>query len=361
MRVAYEKVQYFSVFLLALLLSLTILETTKPSDTVAPSSCEWCAGSKRSWAVGVAVPEGGETSQGKVDWGRSKNLTVIFTLPSINSTEATIYVIVSAINSEGNVMQAAAGLEPGDNVWRSYAMYITGVRELNTDYYPILLWGPPLFRPSENASISLYSQKDENGMSWIARFRNLSTGQENLAKILEGGDGYFMVGDQEVVTLEAYTWSEDVFSKMRELRVHGIFLDGCKVIRGLYGVSGLAFDVDTLFIVGGGAPPPPFIRLEIEDNGGAKWVYSPISWAETGHASAFYLVIFAVAILIVSIVYVALRVESGFMSRHEVGKEAAIVKSTPMAAVLDKIRAGIRRGWRRGRTCSAGRERMVSA
>jgi len=262
----------------------------------------------RPWALGIVIPDGAPTRGGVVKWDSSNNLTVVLTIPRINMTDSTIYVIVSVMTGSGVVIQAAVGIERGYDYWRSYAMYVHDVYSNSKEYVPVLLGGPPSFSPGDSAIISIYSEHIDSVPVWTAKIINLSTGEEQVVKLLSDSSSRFMRGDHEVVALESYTKSEYVFKSMGELRVHDVFIDGQEVIGGWYVSDGQVFMSDLLFEVGAGEPVPSFLYLDFSNSSEAVWGYSNEVW-EPSPDNSFFFLLSALLLAILLIMLVAFRIK----------------------------------------------------
>lgn len=261
----------------------------------------------RPWALGIVVPDGAPTEDGTVKWSSSSNLTVVLTIPKINMTDSTIYVIVSVMTESGVVIQAAIGIESGDECWRSYAMYVRGVYGSSKEYVPVLLGGPPSFSPGDSAIISIHSKFIDSVPVWMAEITNLSRHEKQEVQLFSDGSSRFMKGDHEVVALESYTRSEYVFRNMDQLTLHSVFVDGKKVLGGWYISDGQVFMTDLLFEVGAGGPVPSFLYLVASNSSMAVWGYSNETW-EASSDNIFFLLLGALLLTILLIMFVAVKI-----------------------------------------------------
>ena len=290
------------------MVSLFLVFCIGPFFTLVVSADEWSSYTDdRPWALGIVVPDGAPTEEGKVKWSSSSNLTVVLTIPKINMTDSTIYVIVSVMTESGVVIQAAVGIESGDEYWRSYAMYVRDVYSSSKEYVPVLLGDSPSFSPGDSAIISIHSKFIDSVPVWIAEITNLSTYERQEVQLFSDGSSRFMKGDHEVVALESYTRSEYVFRNMGQLTLHGVFVDGKKVLGGWYISDGQVFMSDLLFEVGAGGPVPSFLYLVASNSSMAVWGYSNEAW-EASPNHIFFLLLGALLLTILLIMFVAFKI-----------------------------------------------------
>ncbi len=276
--------------------------------TLVVDADEWSSYTReRPWALGIVVPDGAPTKGGVVKWDSSSNLTVVLTIPKINMTDSTIYVIVSVMTKSGIIIQAAIGIESDDECWRSYVMYVHDVYTSSKGYVPVLLGGPPSFSPGDSAIISIYSEFIDSIPVWTAKITNLSTQEGQEIRLFSDGSSRFMKGDHEVVALESYTKSEHVFRNMGQLILHDVFVDGQRVLGGWYVSNGQVFMSNLLFEVGAGEPVPSFLYLVTSNNSGAIWGYSNESW-EPSPDGSFFLLLGALLLVILLIMFVAVKI-----------------------------------------------------
>lgn len=292
------------MFLLLVLLAL--LASSSGSD-------EWeGVVSGRPWALGLTLPDGCPLDDGGVlSWSSSRNLTVVVTIPNINYTDNTVYVIVSAMTMSDTVLQVAAGIEPGLDHWSTYVMYVTGVYGSRSEYHLVAYRAAPHPAPGSRLSLSIYSVMQGPNPAWFGEVYDHSSGEREVFAIVADGSSYFRSGGQEVVALESYTSSEEVFAGMRGMILHGIFVDGRRVVGGWYVDDGQVFYRESLFVVGGGAPVPGFISISFLRSGEAVWAYSPTSWEASGSVALnlipFLLVLAILAIFVIILVAVKIR------------------------------------------------------
>ncbi|MEM0482574.1 MAG: hypothetical protein QXM16_06800 [Nitrososphaerota archaeon] len=252
---------------------------------------------------GCALDDGGVLS-----WSSSRNLTVAVTIPNINYTDNTIYVIVSAMTMSGTVLQVAAGIEPGQNHWSTYVMYVTSVYGSRKDYQLVAHRAPPHPAPGNRISLSIYSVVQGSHPTWFGEVYDYASGEREVFAIVADGSSSFRTGGQEVIALESYTSSEEVFAGMGSMTLHGIFVDRRKVVGGWYVDDGQVFYRESLFVVGGGAPVPSFISISFPQSGEALWTYSPVSWeASDGGSLYLMLLLLALAISVITLVAVKIR------------------------------------------------------
>ncbi len=275
----------------------------------ASCSDEWERNvSGRPWALGLTLPDGCYLDDGGVlSWSSSRNLTVVVTIPNINYTDNTIYVIVSAMTLSGTVIQVAAGIEPGQNHWSTYVMYVTGIYGSRKEYHLVAYRAAPHPAPGSRLSLSIYSIVQGPHPTWFGELYYHSTGDREVFAVVADGSTSFRAGGHEVIALESYTSNEEVFAGMGSMILHGIFVDGRRVVGGWYVDDGQVFYRESLFVVGGGAPVPSFISISFPRNGEALWTYSPVSW-EASNGVALYLVpLLVLAISIIILVAAKIR------------------------------------------------------
>jgi hypothetical protein len=254
------------------------------------------------------LPEGCPLDDGGVlDWSSSRNLTIVVTIPKINYTDNTVYVIVSAMTMSGTVLQVAAGIEPGQNHWSTYVMYVTGVYESRKEYQLVAYRAAPHPAPGSRLSLSIYSAVQGPYTTWFGEVYDYSTGEKGVFAIVADGSASFRSGGQEVIALESYTSNEGVFASMGNMVLHGIFVDGRRVVGGWYVDDGQVFYRESLFVVGGGAPVPSFISISFSQRGEAVWAYSPVSW-EASDETALLLISLLLALAISVIIVVAVKI-----------------------------------------------------
>ncbi len=262
----------------------------------------------RPWALGIVVPEDAPLDEGRtLKWESSSNLTVVFTLPMINRTDATIYAIASVMTSSSVVLQAAAGIEAGSDYWCSYAMYVRSVYNEDREYVPVLLGSPPCFSPGDVSVISIYSNFSGSSPVWFVRITNLSSGEEVRVPLLMDGSSSFMKGDHEVFALESYTKNEQAFRNMENLVLHDVYIDGERVIGNWYVSDGLLFMKELLFEVGAGEPVPSFLYIDASEASGVVWGYSSEYW-EASTDSFFFLLLIMLVLVIMLIILVVLKI-----------------------------------------------------
>jgi hypothetical protein len=255
-----------------------------------------------SWAVGLVVPEGASLQGGgKVGWEGVNNLTAAVTLPNITLPDEIVYAVVSVMTSDGNVLQAAAGIWPNDSDWFAYAWLIHSPTSVPLTYQWVLNGSVPAMAPGANVSISIYQASG----SWNLRVTDEETGA-GLAQLFPSGIGQSVrVGDQEVFALESYSRSGATFRNMGNLTLTGLFLDGLKVTGGVYAYSSWDPTYSPLFAVGSaGASPPSFVSLGQAKDGSFVWGYE-IPWSSPNDTLAtveVILVLVSVALVVVGVV-----------------------------------------------------------
>ena len=292
--------------LLLLLALLVLLPCASGSD-------EWeRVVSRQPWALGLTLPDGCPIGGGGVlSWPSSRNLTVVVTIPNINYTDNTIYVIVSAMTMSGTVLQVAAGIEPGQNHWSTYVMYVTGIYGSRKEYHLVAYRASPHPAPGSRLSLSVYLTMRGPYPTWFGEVYDHSTGERGAFAMVADGSVSFRPGGHEVVALESYTTSEDVFAGMGSMVLHGIFVDGQRVVGGWYVDDGQVFYRESLFIVGGGAPVPSFISISFPRSGEAVWTYSPVSWEVSEEITPYlvpFLLTLAISMALALIILVAIKI-----------------------------------------------------
>jgi hypothetical protein len=242
------------------------LSGTTGRPLAAKSGGTW---SGSSWGEGVVVQEGAGTEDGgTVSWETATNVTVVLRIPEINSTDGTIYAILSLMTNGGSTLQVAAGIYPNGSHWQTYAMYILDLKAVPQVYTPVLLAGEPTMSPGAEVSLSIYFAPG----GWRLEVADFGTGQSVDAPFGAGLPGVLMDGDQEVFALESYTSSAYVFQNMGNLTLERILVDGSEVSTGWYDYSDWDGIHNPLFVVGG-SNPPQFMAQERGADGAWTWGY----------------------------------------------------------------------------------------
>jgi len=256
-----------------------------------------------SWAVGLVVPEGASLEGGgKVNWGEVSNLTAAITLPNISLPDEIVYAVLSVMTSNGSVLQAAAGIWPGDSNWSVYAWLIPSTASIPLVYQWVLNASEPTMAPGANVSIVIYQASG----SWSLRVTDEETGSRVTMEFPPGLAESVRVGDQEVFALESYSRSEGTFRNMGNLTLAGMFLDGTKVAGGVYGYSDWDPDHNPLFAVGSaGASPPSFVSFGRAADGSFVWGYATV-WSTPNNAFATIVILLIMVSVVLGVVGVVL-------------------------------------------------------
>lgn len=265
----------------ALLLIALIAPALQPSG--------WTA--QQSWAVGVVVPQGAELENGaRLVWSEVRNVTAIVTLPNISSTTGVIYVVLSAMAGNGEIMQVAAGLYPGSSSWYVYPMVASAS---GTIYTQISGYSNQSIWPCNTLSMSIAAV---NG-SWWFSVVDLNTSKASSCSFGVPSSDALANGSQYVLALESYTSNSLSFSNMGVMVMDSLLINGVPLAGGEYVYSTWNGAGYPLFIVGG-ASPPQFIYC-YASGGKAYWEYVQ-EWGQTpGQASPeiIYDVLIAAAVL----------------------------------------------------------------
>ncbi|MDG6927665.1 MAG: hypothetical protein JRN26_01635 [Nitrososphaerota archaeon] len=252
-----ERVQLLAVGVLSFL-AITGVAVRVP---VGPS---WSNYSDGSWATGIIVPQGAGLRGGNVNWSMVNNITSLFRVPNISVTDRPIYIIMSAMTSNGSVIQVAVGLYNNSNYWKGYAMYILNPGEVPQNYVQVSLEKNLRILAGNMVSMALYSK---NG-SWCFSIRDLSTDGSVEGRFNASLSSGLSQGGQYVFALESYSYSYQVFDSMGNLALYAIFISGEPVINGWYIYSG--WTSFPLFLVGGSSPPS-FMSIRQTTNGTFIW------------------------------------------------------------------------------------------
>ena len=232
-----------------------------------------------SWAVGIVVPEGAPLQDGeRVRWEGISNVTAMLTLPNITEPDGIVYAVLSLMTSDGNVLQGAVGIRPGESDWSAYAWAISGASTARPSYQWVLNASEPEMAPRSNVTISIYSTPG----SWRLRVSDATTGDTVEQSFPRGTDASLSPGDQEVFALESYSRSSVTFRGMGNLTLGCLSLDGENVTGGVYAYSQWDPDHNPLFVVGSsGADPPSFISIGQGERGAFLWSYTT-AWGTRG-------------------------------------------------------------------------------
>lgn len=257
-----------------------------------------------SWALGVVVPEGAALQGGaRLRWEGVRNVTAFLTLPNISMPDKIVYAVVSIMTSNGDVLQAAAGVRPNDSGWLAYSWMIPSVGSVPLVYRWIVNASEPELAPGSSLAISIF----HNSSGWNLRILNQGTGV-SIARAYPSGLGDTVeVGDQEVFSLESYSKSSATFRDMGNLTLTSLLMNGVKVTGGVYSYSEWDPSHDPLFVVGSsGSSPPTFISFGQANDGSFVWGYARV-WASSGDSlTGIEMTLAAVMIFIVPVIVAAL-------------------------------------------------------
>ncbi|MEN2974378.1 MAG: hypothetical protein ABDH32_02225 [Candidatus Caldarchaeales archaeon] len=314
----------------------------------------------RSWGLGLTIPNGSPLEGGgTVEWGKHSNITAVFSLPNINYTDNTIYLIVSIMTKGGTIIQTATGIYRNSSYWSSYFMYVTEISYKGKNYVPVRLNSTPYFSPKDKVAISIYYEDGEDCPAgcWASSILNLSTGEKIDIKIVVDNSSTFMDGEQEVIALESYTYNEEVFKNMGEAVLYSILVDGNRVLGGWYVDDGQVFDRRPLFEVGGGQVPP-FISIISKENNTVAWRYSKPEWNNSSHIILSMFFILTVIISAIVAFYIGYRIDYKVRPRKSILRNGSKHSKAPITVTIESILKGFTKGSRVSRTISIGRCKM---
>ncbi|MCX8193632.1 MAG: hypothetical protein N3G77_07485 [Nitrososphaeria archaeon] len=310
----------------------------------------------RPWGLGLTIPNGSPLEGGDtVKWSKHRNITAIFSLPNINYTDNTIYLIVSIMTKSGTIIQAAAGLYQNSTYWSSYIMYVTEISYKGKTYVPVRLNSTPYFFPNDKVAISIYYRNCEDCPEgcWASSIVNLSTSEKIDVKIVVDNSSTFMDGEQEVIALESYTYNEEVFKNMGEVILYSILVDGKKVLGGWYVDDGQVFNRRPLFEVGGGQVPP-FISIILKENNTIAWTYSKLEWNNSSHSILSMSFILTVIISAIVVFYIGYRIDYKARPRKSILRNGAKQSKAPTTVTRESILKGFTKDSRVSRISSIG-------
>ena len=265
-------------------LALTIVVLICIAMLASPTIAFGSSGS--SWAIGVVVPEGSTLSnETKVNWNEIRNVTAIFNIPDISSTDGTIYAIMSLMTENGSIIQVAAGLYPNSSCWLPYATYISNPNSYPQSYCQIQIPNQRKMFPGDLISISIYLLNAQ----WWFRINDITRNYSMISYFNYNISDTLKNGGQYVFALESYTSNSSVFESMSNMTLEGLFLNGAKVTGGWYLYTTWNNENFPLFIVGG-ATPPQFIEASFTGNGSIAWSYDSEWSAEAPSAVPFYFI-----------------------------------------------------------------------
>ncbi len=249
-----------------------------------------------SWGLGVVVPDGaGLSGGGALSWGSTRNVTALVQIPSLDNVTRTTYAIVSLMTQDGFVLQAAAGVYPGNATWLAYSMFIADVGAYPQTYHWVLNSSTPRMFPGDRVVISIFLSQTEG---WSFMVRDLASGSLVERSFDAGADQAARSGDQEVFALESYARDASTFEKMGNLTLVAIILDGRNISSGWYSYADWDVRHNPLFVVGG-ATPPPFIALDKGVGVLAVWSYAEV-WSGVGEPYQVDPLVFLVVVMSVA-------------------------------------------------------------
>ena len=223
------------------------------------------------------VPQGSALSGGgTVNWEDVVNVTALIQLPLIANVSAATYCVVSVMEQNGAVLQAAFGEFPGRAGWQVYAMYIRNLNHVPQEYSWVLNGTAPAAGPGDVVEISIYQAA---GGAWDIRASDLNASASVEQPFGGNNTGPLREGDQEVFALESYSFDSGTFSDMGNMTLLSLALDGRGVVSGWYAFADWDMVHNPLFTVGG-ATPISAVGVDILGRGRAVWYYSG-SWQET--------------------------------------------------------------------------------
>ena len=292
---------HLSLAIISLIL-LTVYYGAYAEDSNTGEGNQWIE-TKAPWALGIAFSDGTPLEGGhKLDWSKVSNITAVIKLPNITWVDNTIYLILTVMNSNEEVFQVAAGLNPGQQMWLVYAFYIRNIAEYPQTYVWVANRTQPNMFPNDRISLALYVVGDKG---WGYSVSNIRTGEKTNGSF-PASSVCLKSGEQEVFALESYTSNPNVFKEMGEVVLEGVYIDGFKVEGEGYVLGGWDPFHKPLFLVGGGSPPS-FIAV-IRDKNQYKWVYSPVESWETS-ATLIYVSLAYVSTIVLAVVLAAFLIK----------------------------------------------------
>lgn len=291
-----------AVFLAVLFLLMSTSVGRTSAGTEAPSTPLASADGQyptTSWALGVVAPEGaGLEGGGTLRWGGVTNVTAVALLPNITLPSGIVYVVLSVMTDGGTVLQAAAGVVPGKDVWMAYSWSIPDIDSVPLSYLWVLNGSGPAAHPGDAVALSILQT---NG-TWSLGVKNV----ESKASIEQAFPGHVVqplrAGDQEVFALESYSRDASTFREMGNLTLEGIFADGQMVTGGIYTYSDWDMVHNPVFAVGSsGTSPPAFISVSRGADGSMMWNYDVV-WHGHGDPYLGVEAVFAVFVGVASAV-----------------------------------------------------------
>jgi hypothetical protein len=234
-----------------------------------------------SWGLGIVVPEGAEVEGGgHVSWKKTSEVAALMRVPNITHTDNTILSVLSAMASDGAVMQVAAGLYPNMSNWLAYGWFIQNAEANPQSYAWILNSSKPEMMPGAWVSLSISISSNR----WRYSVEDVTTHEAVNGEFMFNVTPSFMTGDQEIFGLESYSYSNRVFENMGSLVLSSLLVNGLRVTNGWYYYADWDTSHNPLFVVGG-LNPPPFISTNEFANGTVTWTYS--QWTGSEEAVRF--------------------------------------------------------------------------
>jgi hypothetical protein len=247
-----------------------------------------------SWALGVVVPQGAALSgPAVVSWPDTTNLTALIKVPSLNATDATVLLVLSVMIDSDSVLQVAVGLFPHTNTWRAVGWFIEDASALPQQYDWVLNSSTPILPPLSSVTLSIF----QSGDSWHYQVTDLHSKSTVVGEFASAASVPFRAGDQEAFALESYTYNTTVLSRMGNVTLTSLLLDGREVTGGFYYLSDWAPSRSPLFIVGG-LSAPSSISVQDLHNGTFIWSSTTV-WAVVGLPSLALVYYAALATLFV--------------------------------------------------------------
>jgi hypothetical protein len=223
----------------------------------------------QSWALGVVVPDGATLAGGVgLSWAEARNVTALLKLPNITMPGGVTYLVLSAEGDDGTVMQVAAGVWPGSDLWSVYSWFVSGATTASPSYD----WTANCSAPTMAGGDLVLISTTVGAGAWGVRVQDLNTSKSISLSISSPALSRFKPGDQEVFALESYTRSVATFRGMGGAALLELLVDGQRVTGGWYPYGGWEPARSPLFAVGT-AQPPTFITLTSPAGSLAVWSY----------------------------------------------------------------------------------------
>lgn len=261
-----HSITYGLLILLFAALPISPISLAKTAAEINPRQNAYTSG---SWGLGIVIPEGSQYADGRrLSWENVKEVTAVVHLPSINHTDNTIYVILSAMAQDGSILQIAAGIHPKMSSWLAYAFFIQNLQSYPQSYTWALNSSKPEMTAGDWITLSIYLSSKH----WGYRLADMSTKEGVSGLFMYNVTPSFKTGEQEVFALESYTYTSFVFENMNALILNSLLVDGDKITKGWFYYGDWDSTHNPLFVVGG-RTPPPFISIRRFDNDTVVWSY----------------------------------------------------------------------------------------